>query len=157
MIIRQEKFPSPGGVEEFKPLWDAHGVEIRGKPFVLNLDRYREIEGQGRLVWIVARETNLPDLPPVGYSCHWHYHSMHWDERVGVDDLWFVLPGWRGNGIGSRMKQMGLDLLREAGAVETSDTVRFAANVDYPLGNLGYKPWGTRFKKALAGPASSGG
>jgi hypothetical protein len=156
MIIRQEKFPSPAEREAFKPLWGAHGTEIRDKPFKLDFDRYEQIEREGRLIWIVSRETNLLDLPPIGYSCHWWYRSLHWGERVGVDDLWFVLPGYRGNGTGSLMKQMGLDLLREAGAVETSDTVRFAADVDYPLGNLGYEPWGTRFKKALTGPASSG-
>ncbi len=157
MIIRQEKFPAPAEREWFRPLWDAHGTEIRSKPFALDFSRYEQIEREGRLIWIVSRETNVLDLPPIGYSCHWWYRSMHWDERVGVDDLWFVLPGYRGNGTGVLMKQLGLDLLREAGAVETSDAIRADAPVGHLMADLGYERWGTRWKKKLTGPASSGG
>jgi hypothetical protein len=144
MIIRQEKFPLPGEREAFKPLWDQHGIEVRGKPFFLDFARYLTIEREGRLIWIVAREA--ADGPPIGYSCHWWYHSMHWDERVGVDDLWFVLKGWRAEGVGAEMKRMGLSALHEAGAVETSDTIRYSADIKDLMTKLGYRRWAIKWK-----------
>src|SRR5260370_6048057 len=122
MIIIQEKFPLPAEREVFVPLWDAHGDEVRNKPFDLDFDRYEQIEREGWLIWVVAR----PGIgeEPVGYSCHWSFKSMHWRERVGHDDLWFVQHGWRGRGIGRRLKEIGLEALRAAGVVRTEDLIR---------------------------------
>jgi hypothetical protein len=114
---------------------------------VLACGRYRQIEAEGRLIWIVSRET--ADGPPIGYSCHWWYLSMHWDEIVGVDDLWYVVPHFRNAGIGADMKLLGHKLLTDARATETTDSIRMAGTVPGLMVGLGFVPWGLRWKKRL--------
>lgn len=146
--LLQEKFPNPAERELFKPLWDAHGVEVSGVPFRLKYDRYEQIDREGRLIWIVSRET--VGGPVIGYSCHWWYLDMHWEDRiVGVDDLWYVVPHWRNAGVGGHMKKLGLDLLRSVGAIETSDAIRFSGTNAGLMTGMGYVPWGLRWKKRL--------
>lgn len=152
MIYSQEKFPVPAQREPFMSLWAEHGMEVRGQPLDLNFARYEQIEREKRLIWIVAY---CRPGKPVGYSCHWWYDSIHFKERWGHDDLWFVTKGWRGLDIGRTLKHKGLDALRAAGAVMTEDLIRAAAPIDKLMGEMGYQQWGTRWTKRLTGPAGS--
>src|SRR5260370_9586101 len=99
---QKEIFPQPKS--DFTTLFDAHGMEVRGKPFDLDFKRYHQIEFEHRLVWIVARskETN----EPIGYACSFWYRDLHFDERVAADDLWFVQKGFRQSGVGRAVKIM---------------------------------------------------
>lgn len=150
MIIRQEKFPVPPKREEFIPLWGAHGLEVRNAPLQLDYEAYERIEREGRLIWVVARDGS--DELPIGYSCHWWYQSMHFREWVGHDDIWFVARTWRRAGIGRSLRLKGLEALRAAGAVSTSDFIRNAARVPDLMAGMGYMQWGTWWMKLLTGP-----
>jgi hypothetical protein len=121
MKIGRENFPTTAERPAFEPLWRAHGIEVRGKPFELDFARYEQIERDGRLICVVAR---ADDGVPAGYSWHWWYKCLHFGNRVGHDDLWYVKPLYRGQSIGFMTRHLGLDLLREAGAVETTDFIR---------------------------------
>jgi GNAT superfamily N-acetyltransferase len=99
----------------------AHGIEVRGKPLQLDFSRYEQIERDGRLICVVARDD---DGVPHGYSWHYWYKSLHFSERVGHDDLWYVTPEHRNKGVGMELRRKGLDWLKRAGAVETSDMIR---------------------------------
>jgi hypothetical protein len=146
MIINQEKFPtSDEGRAQFKPLWDAHGIEIRNEPFSLFFSSFERIQNEQRLIWVVARD----DGDPVGYSCHWWYRSMHWAERVAVDDMWYVVAPWRNAGVGADMKKLGHSLLRQAGTVHTADAIRFAGTKPGLMAGLGFIPWGVQWRKTL--------
>jgi len=142
----KEDFPCrPDKAEEFRSLWDAHGIEVKGKPLCLSFSGYARIEDDGRLIWIVARDEGVP----VGYSCHWWYQSLHFDQRVGHDDLWFVAPSHRGRGIGRNVKKIGHAELRMAGAVETEDMIRISYEHPRLMSGLGFEVRGTWWMKKL--------
>ena len=145
----REKFPLEYGPDSglWKELFKAHGQEARGRDMKLNWSRYYQIEHEGRLIWIVARDENT--LLPIGYSCHWSYVDMHFSDHVGADDLWYVIPAARGLGVGTRLKTTGLDALRAAGAIRTYDMIRAGSSAYNALDSLGYKMWGHRFVKEL--------
>lgn len=143
--------------EKFGPeMWDwnirvlkminAHLREVRPErePNIA-LDRYEAMQKEGRLIWIVARsEGNVV----IGFSSHWWYRDLHFDLRVGHDDLWHVENHCRRLGIGRELKQMGLAELQKAGAVYTSDHLRYAVSNDL-MTELGYQRYGTIWRKPL--------
>ncbi len=145
MIITREKFPTHEQRPDFKPLWDEHGIEVRGEPLALDFRRYTKIEVEGRLICIVARDNDRP----VGYSWHYWYQSLHFDERIGHDDLWYVNPAYRGDGIGQRLRMIGVATLKDAGAVTTSDFIRRAGTHPTLMTQLGYEAHGTWWRKTL--------
>lgn len=138
-----ETFPFAGN-GKWQSLFDAHGTEVRGRPMVINWARYRSMERDGRLVWIVARERS--SWIPVGYSGHYWYIDLHFCDKIAADDLWYVVPEHRGKGIGRRARQMGLDALAAMEVKTTSDLIR---NGGPDLTHFGYEPWGTRWIRQL--------
>lgn len=146
MKIAREKFPTAAERITFAPLWIAHGIEVRGRPLELDFARYEQIERDGRLVCVTARDM---DGRPVGYSWHYWYASLHFSQRTGHDDLWYVDRGYRMGGIGMAMRRMGLDLLREAGAVETSDFIREGGVWPGTMTALGYERRGSWWERKL--------
>jgi len=145
LIIGREKFPSLEERVKFQPLWDDHGIEVRGTPLKLDFSRYEKIEMEGRMICIIARDRGVP----IGYSWHYSYQSLHFDERIGHDDLWYVNPAYRGDGIGQRLRMMGVAALKDAGAVTTSDFIRRAGTHPTLMTQLGYEVHGTWWRKTL--------
>lgn len=139
-----EIFPAPRSYE-FGPLFAMHANEVRGQPFKLDYKRFEELERKGRLVWIVARDANQP----IGYACAFWYRDLHFDERVGAEDLWFVLPIFRGRGIGRRLKVIEHEWLKANGCVRVYDNIRNAYDHPKLMAELGYEPWGTRWTKTF--------
>src|SRR6266436_5337784 len=140
-----ESFPGP--VSAFNRLFLHHGLEVRGRPFELDFKRYQQLELEKRLIWIVARwkKSNVP----IGYSCHFWYRDLHYDDRVGADDLWFVDRRVRSLGIGMTLKLIGHDELRRHGAIKTSDNIRRAFAHPNLMNDLGFGWWGIRWVKRL--------
>ncbi|SRR5713101_1762744 len=142
-----EKFPT-GDDLSFKKLFDLHAMEVRETKFRLNWYRYRRIEEENRLIWIVARNTG--DGTPVGYSGHYWYLSLHFEgDKIAQDDLWFVSPDHRGNGVGRHLKEIGLSHLGAIGVLETSDFIRNAGTHPALMTQLGYTAHGIWWKKSL--------
>src|ERR1700719_4635637 len=115
----QELFPRRGS--DFDPLFVLHGKEVRGRPFELDFDRYKQIGTEGRLVWMVARSTETNK--PAGYACSFWYRDLHFNERVAADDLWFVHPWHRNAGIGKTLKLMCHAELKKQGVVLIYDAI----------------------------------
>jgi len=133
------------GSQEFNELFVRHGVEVRGKPFELDRPRIYALQRQGRLVWIVARN----DFgEPIGYQLSFWYRNLHWNEIEATDDLWYVTPGHRRQGIGAALKSLAHIELARHGAIRVFDNIREAAHAKL-MGELGYEPWGTRWNRKL--------
>ena len=133
--------------KEFSPLFHDHGNEVRGQPFKLNYGRYRQIENDGRLIWIVARSAIGA---PVGYACSFWYQDLHFDERVAADDLWYVAPACRGDGVGRTIKLMCHAELKKQGVVRVYDIIRASGFSHGTLmRDIGFDPWGIKWKKEL--------
>jgi hypothetical protein len=145
----KETFPQlgsgPNTGTEFSELFQAHGIEVRGKPFDLDFRRYHQIETEGRLVWIVARSGGVP----IGYACSFWYRDLHFDERVAADDLWFVHKDYRCKGIGESLKERCHADLKSQGVVKIYDTIRAAYNHPGLMSDLGFEFWGHRWRKTL--------
>ena len=152
VLVQQELFPPPLKDGEFQPLFDAHGQEVRGRPFELDYTRYHKIEFEGRLVWIVARDYvrgPIDTRNPIGYSCSSWYRDLNFNERVAADGLWFVLPAFRNRGIGKALKFAGHALLEKAGVVRTYDTIRGKFNHPTLMADIGLIPTGIRWEREL--------
>jgi GNAT superfamily N-acetyltransferase len=134
------------GSKEFDRLFLHHGIEVRGKPFELDRVRIYNLQRQGRLVWIVARDDGYAE--PIGYQLSFWYRNLHWNEIEATDDLWYVSPDWRRDGIGSALKRLAHYELGRHGAVRVFDNIREAAHARL-MGELGYEPWGTRWVKKI--------
>lgn len=147
MTMKRETWPIYCGPywDKWVALWDAHGREVRGKPFALAHERYIALERERRLVLIVARDTNNN---PVGYSCHHWYRDLNFDEKCGHDGLWYVAPAFRKQGIGRLLKQVGHEELKRMGVDQVYDLIR--ANGPWQvMESLGYAEWGTRWTKKI--------
>jgi L-amino acid N-acyltransferase YncA len=146
----KETFPQLGSAEgtgtEFAELFKVHGLEVRGKPFDLDFRRYHIIEFEGRLVWIVARENSVP----IGYACSFWYRDLHFNERVAVDDLWFVCKDYRCKGVGKTVKLMCHDELKKQGVLRVYDTIRSDHNNPTLMQELGFEVWGRRWMRLLS-------
>jgi hypothetical protein len=143
--IRFAREVFPGVISSFNRLFFQHGLEVRGRPFELDFKRYHQLEFEKRLIWIVARWAK--SNAPLGYSCHYWYRDLHYNERVGADDLWFVDRRVRGMGIGADLKWIGHDELCKAGAIKTSDNIRGTFHHGTLMRDLGFEPWGIRWQK----------
>jgi RimJ/RimL family protein N-acetyltransferase len=118
---------------------------VRGKPLELDLIRYRGLQKQGRLVWIVARSDGGL---PVGYSSsHWG-RDLNFNEQVAWDGLWFVTPSARGVGVGTELKRLAHAELKRHGCVRVYDLIREDAHWRL-LDKIGFDIWGTRWVKEL--------
>ena len=148
VIFRTEPFPLVGEYRptEFSPLFDAEGKEIRGKALLLNWRRYRQIQQDDRLAFISAR---LENGRPIGYASGYVYIDLHWSTRVACDDLWYVVPEWRGKGVGCMLKFYLHDDLRKRGADSVQETIR--AEFDHPqlMASCGYELVGHKWSKRL--------
>jgi GNAT superfamily N-acetyltransferase len=142
---QKEIFPQPKS--DFNDLFRQHGMQVRGKPFVLDFKRYHTIEFEGRLVWIVAR--SIDTGWPLGYACSFWYRDLHFDERVAADDLWFVQPELRRRGIGRVLKTMCHAELKKQGVSRIYETVRASYNHETLMQDLGFDRWGARWMKKL--------
>src|ERR1700719_4030609 len=145
----KEVFPQLGsgsaGGTDFGQLFEAHGIEVRGKPFDLDFRRYQAIEYEGRLVWIVARFTGIP----IGYACSFWYRDLHFNERVAADDLWFVRKDYRRSGVGKTLKEMCHEELKKQGVVHVYDTIRSDYDHRKLMQDLEFERWGNRWKRIL--------
>jgi GNAT superfamily N-acetyltransferase len=146
IIVCPEIFPPP--VSDFAPLFEAHAMEVRGKPFRLDYKRYHELEFEGRLVWVAARSMKRG---PVGYACSWWYRDMHFDERCAAEDLWYVCPEYRRRGIGRRLKETAHEILEKCGVTRIGDNIRHGGVSADQMAELGFEPWGTRWTKTFPG------
>jgi len=140
----------PNKISSFSGLFSEHGREVRGESFDLDFGRYRQIEKEGRLVWVVARSKN--NGIPVGYACSFWYRDLHFVDRVAADDLWFVHKDFRGKGVGKTVKLMCHEELKKQGVVSISDTIRSSGFVHPTLmRDLGFEPWGIKWVKLGVG------
>lgn len=152
--IQTEVFPPPLRLGEFEALFKMHGVEVAGKPFELDYRRYFQLEADGRLVFVVARDDErrlkvTGHADAIGYSCHFWYRDLHFNRRRCADDLWFVLPQYRNRGIGTALKFLGHDMMHYRGCVQATDVIR--NQFDHPnlMVGLKYAPRATQWIKDL--------
>lgn len=149
--IQDEAFPPPLRQGEFTALFKIHAMEVAGRPFELDYNRYFHLETNGRLVFIVARDDGAsPSAPAVGYSCHFWYRDLHFNERLVGDDLWFVLPNYRRRGIGTALKLVGHDMMRRRGCVRARDVIRNGFDHPNLMSKIGYAPRGTQWTRELS-------
>ena len=148
VTYRKEEFPRVVNRDSFGPLFEAHGIEVRGKPFDLDYRRYYSIEAEGRLVWIVASAVgDGARLTPIGYACSFWYRDMHFNERVAADDLWYVAPAHRERGVGKVVKLMCHAELKKQGVVLIYDAIRTDHNHPTLMQELEFEVWGRRWVK----------
>jgi len=147
VVVQDEQFPPPIRQGVFAPLFKAHALEVAGREFKIDYQRYYNIEKEGRLVWVSAY--NRDDGTPIGYASGFIYSDLHFSERVAVDDLWFVLPAFRNKGLGFAMKNLEHRILKEMGALRVYDTIR--ANFYHPglMRKLGFDIGAYRWVKEL--------
>lgn len=145
--VRRELFPTglSASSSEFRPLFDAHGVEVAGLPFELDYGRYSQLQKQGRLVWIVAREEG----DAIGYCMSFWYRDLHFSKEMNAtDDLWYVTPASRFCGVGTALKKVCHEELQRHGIRRVYDNIRNDAHATL-MGELGFHRWGTRWLKTL--------
>lgn len=132
---------------QIKALNDAHAVELRGMPSDLNLAAYDNLQKEGRMIWITAKDGDKY----VGYSSHfWHRH-LHFDLRIGQDDAWYVMPEYRKQGIGRRLRELAIEEMKKDNVDLVYGRLKVAHPHDDSMTGLDYKPWETVWLLNLKG------
>jgi GNAT superfamily N-acetyltransferase len=146
ITIGAEVFPPPIRDGQYDRLFKLHAMEVAGRPFQLDYNRYYHLEADGRLCFIAARDSLAN---PVGYSCHFWYRDLHFDERVVADDLWFVHPDYRRRGIGSALKLLGHECMVIKGVVRARDVLRDEFKHPNIMIKMGFTPRAIQWTKDL--------
>lgn len=142
--------------EEFNPdapdwgrqneLFEAHGVELRGFKAKLDIPRYLQIQKDGRLIYITARDASGTIQ---GYSSHFWHRDLHFPVLVAQDDAWYVVPELRKQGIGKCLREHALEELKKAGVRYAYGRLKTAHPHDESMTELGYQPWETVYIREL--------
>lgn len=127
-------------------LFNAHGMELRGVPAKLDVSRYLQIQKEGRLVYITARDEKGIIQ---GYSNHYWHRHLHFPIRVAQDDAWYVMPALRNQGIGKRLREKALEELKKDGVQYVYGRLKVKHPHDNSMQELGYEPWETVWLKKL--------
>jgi GNAT superfamily N-acetyltransferase len=143
---REEFDPDAADWMRQEQLFKMHGMELRGFPATLDIDRYLAMQREGRLVYITARDT-AGDIQ--GYSSHFWHRDLHFPVRVAQDDAWYVVPEWRNKGVGRKLREIAIQELRDAGVKYAYGRIKTAHPHDESMRDLGYVPWETVFIKEL--------
>lgn len=139
-----EEFPDRPGTE-WQPLFDAEGREIRGYPMQFDWLRYAKMASDKRLVFVATRLGNAP----IGYCAGFVFRDLHWDERVAADDIWYVKPEYRCQGLGEGMKKALHENLKKLGANRVYDLTRNDYYHPVLMSDLCYTIWGTRWVRNI--------
>ena len=145
-IYVRESLESGDWGEKLK-LINAHARELRDMVSALELATYRRLEEKDRLVIVTARHCNTGEL--VGYSSHVHYHELHFSLHIADDDAWYVMPEFRGCGIGRKLREKAHEELRKLGVKFVLARTKVSAPHDEVIAELGYQPYEMIFRKEL--------
>ena len=122
-----------------KALNDAHGVELTGRSTDLNTYQYQVLQREGRHIFITAKDGDKY----VGYASHfWHRH-LHYNIRIAQDDAWYVMPEYRKQGIGRKLRELSIEELKKDNVQLVMGRLKAAHPHDDSLTNLGYMPYET--------------
>jgi GNAT superfamily N-acetyltransferase len=131
----------------YLPMLDQHARELRGMATRINLEQYKKLQQEGRLLVIGARRKD--NGAPVGYSINIWYDDLHFGLRLGLDDAWFVFPQYRRRGIGRRLREVALDELRKIGVKIALARTKYDQQHDHVMAQLGYRPYEIVYRKDL--------
>src|SRR5215475_4398188 len=141
VVIAREPAPVGPAYVDFHPLFVAHGLEVQGRAIRPDVIRYAELERRKVLAFFAARRSG----EAVGYSCHFAYRSLHWQETIAHDDFWYVIPELRGHGVGTALRREGLKWAKSIGCVYV-EAIMFRDRANRALlRKLGYKRKGIRW------------
>ncbi len=147
LVYQREDFnPDAPDWERQKSLFDAHGLELRGFKSDLDIQRYLQMQREGRLVYVTARDGNGIIQ---GYSSHFWHRDLHFLVRVAQDDAWYVAPEFRRLGIGRQLRLFALAELKVAGVKYAYGRLKTAHPHDESMTDLGYVPFETVWIKEI--------
>jgi GNAT superfamily N-acetyltransferase len=133
--------------KQYLPMLNHHARELRGRDTNLNVEAYKKLIQQGRLIIMVARRGD--NGMAVGYSIHLWHDDLHYGNRVAEDEAWFVWPQYRRRGIGKRLREAALAELKRLGVKIALARTKVNAPHDDLMPQLGYHPFEVVYRKDL--------
>lgn len=123
-----------------QPLLQAHWAELSNDldiPLAVDVDAYRAAEQQGHLTVLTAR---TDDGELVGYTAFLLRSNAHYKTSLqAVQDVFYVAPAWRGDGLGLTLIAEAERLLRKRGVQVVYHHVKVAhPALGYLLSHAGY-------------------
>lgn len=146
IVFAREKFDTGSATwARDKELLDQHGLELRGKTTVPDLEVYKRLNAQGKLVIVTARVDNLA----IGYCVHMVSKDIHFGELIAMDDVTFVAPGLRRLGIGRRLREKAIEELKAMGVKVVLARFKVAHPHDEHMKKMGFVPYETVYVKEI--------
>jgi ribosomal protein S18 acetylase RimI-like enzyme len=138
LTIRAEPFPD---VAELTALVGLHYDEVAEYKDVLKLnpdyEYFRKLFDAGRLLCTVVRD----DGKMIGYvGTHLTAHPNYRTQAASID-TYFLLPSYRGQGIGSAMLAQAMGQAKEAGARFIMSRQKVKSPHIALFNSLGFKPY----------------
>lgn len=116
--------------DELYPLFQSHYDEIthhkEAKELAPDWDLYRAMEEQGKVLTVVARDQGHV----IGYMTTFLYRHPHYRYCiVATNDLFYVAPDYRGQGVAGKLLVFTENELRDRGA--TVHTMHMKTDFDF--------------------------
>lgn len=126
-------------------LLKEHAAELRGIPIDPDIEAFIKGQQAGRVVIISARL----DGTIIGYCVHILVREAHFKHLVALDDLTYVAPAFRRQGIGTRLREKAQEELKKEKVRHVF--ARFKVGHDHPtsMAAMGYRPFEIVYIKEL--------
>ena len=116
--------------------YDEISVEPERIPLDVDWWRYGELSRRGELICVIARENGKL----VAYSLYFLSHPIHFKSTlVGVNDVLYIDPAYRGEGLGQAMIRFGEEACFQAGAIMVRMHAKYKNELIPLLRKMGYK------------------
>jgi len=139
--------------EEIIPLWEQHYDEIASNKDVIKLDPnlggYRAFDECGGLIILTLRDNGKL----VGYSFFVLQMSLHYQTVImAANDLFYVLPEYRGKMLGSKLMREAEKILKDLGVHQILMRTKSYANFGVLLERNGYEETEVHYRKLINTP-----
>jgi len=140
-------------IDEVQPLWKKHYEEIAldKESIELNphIQGYEELNKYGGLVIFTVREENKL----IGYSFFVLQYSFHYKQLIcAINDLFYILPEYRGKFLGSKLLKESEEILNKMGVHQVQMRTKVYANFGKILERAGYKDTEVVYRKNINTP-----
>lgn len=143
--------------QDIQPLWEQHYQEIALDKDTIELnphvEGYKEIDDLGGLIIFTIRDDNRL----IGYSFFILQYSFHYKQLIcAVNDLFYLLPEYRGRWLGTKFLKESEALLKKMGVHQVQMRTKTYANFGKILERAGYKEIEIAYRKNINIPNKGG-
>lgn len=151
MSITYQKEHLKDFIGEFSELLEPHMTEINvsqrlGFTFKPDYARYIKMQEAGVFVVVTCRD----DKKLIGYTVFGVMPNIRYSDcKIAKEDLYYILPEYRGKGLGKKLFVVTEEVLKEKGVNQIIFTTKVYKDYSHIFEKLGYEFYEKAFTKRI--------